>query len=163
MSDQTADDVGTDDGKKSKMPLILGLVACLAGGGAGFFLTFSGMILPDEAAAEKEEAELALKPMKELSFVPLDPMVISVGPASQQRYLRFRAQVEVRKGYEADVQSVMPRIIDILNTYLRALRLEDLEGSDSLLRLRGQMLRRIQVITGEGRVNDLLIMEFVLN
>jgi len=32
-----------------------------------------------------------------------------------------------------------------------------------LLRLRSQMLRRVQVVTGEGRVRDLLIMEFVLN
>jgi flagellar FliL protein len=32
-----------------------------------------------------------------------------------------------------------------------------------MARLRAQMLRRIQVVTGEGRVRDLLITEFVLN
>ena len=31
------------------------------------------------------------------------------------------------------------------------------------VRLRGQMLRRVQLVVGDGRVNDLLIMEFVLN
>jgi flagellar FliL protein len=31
------------------------------------------------------------------------------------------------------------------------------------MRLRGQMLRRVQAVVGEGRVNDLLVMEFVLD
>jgi flagellar FliL protein len=51
----------------------------------------------------------------------------------------------------------------VLNTYLRALSIADLEESTALVRLRAQMLRRVQIVTGEGRINDLLIMEFVLN
>ena len=34
---------------------------------------------------------------------------------------------------------------------------------ERLVRLRAQMLRRVQMVTGEGRVRDLLITEFVLN
>jgi flagellar FliL protein len=29
--------------------------------------------------------------------------------------------------------------------------------------LRAQMLRRVQIVAGEGRIRDLLIMEFVLS
>jgi flagellar FliL protein len=29
--------------------------------------------------------------------------------------------------------------------------------------MRAQLLRRIQIVTGEGRVRDLLVTEFVLN
>ena len=50
----------------------------------------------------------------------------------------------------------MPRVLDVLNTYLRAVEVRDLEEPASLARLRAQMLRRIQVVTGEGRVRDLL-------
>jgi flagellar FliL protein len=50
-----------------------------------------------------------------------------------------------------------------LNGYLRALEAGDLEDRSALTRLRGQMLRRVKMVTGRGRVNDLLIMEFVLN
>ncbi len=57
----------------------------------------------------------------------------------------------------------MPRVLDVLNTYLRAVEVRDLEEPSSLARLRAQMLRRIQVVTGEGRVRDLLISELVLN
>jgi flagellar FliL protein len=65
--------------------------------------------------------------------------------------------------YRADVEHLMPRVVDVLNSYLRALELGDLTDSAALMRLRAQMLRRLQVVTGEGRINDLLIMEFVLN
>ena len=57
----------------------------------------------------------------------------------------------------------MPRIVDVMNGYLRALDAAELENPAALVRLRAQMLRRIQIVTGEGRVRDLLITEFVLN
>ena len=41
--------------------------------------------------------------------------------------------------------------------------MRDIEDPAALARLRAQMLRRIQVVTGEGQVRDLLITEFVLN
>lgn len=51
----------------------------------------------------------------------------------------------------------------MLNGYLRAVETSELEQRAALVRMRAQMLRRVQVVTGEGRVRDLLIMEFVLN
>jgi flagellar protein FliL len=57
----------------------------------------------------------------------------------------------------------MPRITDALNTYLRALEARDLQQPAATVWLRAQMLRRIQLVTGEGRVRDLLITEFVFN
>ena len=73
------------------------------------------------------------------------------------------AQLEVAAAYEADVTHLVPRVLDVLNSYLRAVNLSDLEESASLIVLRAQMLRRIQIVTGEGRVRDLLITEFVFN
>ncbi|MEO1000855.1 MAG: flagellar basal body-associated FliL family protein, partial [Pseudomonadota bacterium] len=57
----------------------------------------------------------------------------------------------------------LPRILDVLNTFLRALHPSDLEDPSALPQLRGHMLRRIQIVTGEGRVRDLLVTEFVIN
>ena len=53
---------------------------------------------------------------------------------------------------------LMPRIQDVLNSYLRAVEVRQLEDPSALLRLRAQMLRRVQIVTGEGRVRDLLIL-----
>jgi flagellar FliL protein len=89
-------------------------------------------------------------------------MIISMDSVPERRLLRFRAQLEVPKSYREDVIKVLPRVVDVLNSYLSALEVADLEDQAALTRLRAQMLRRVQVVTGQGRVNDFLIMEFVL-
>ena len=53
--------------------------------------------------------------------------------------------------------------VGVMNSYLRALDTAALEDPAGLVRMRAQMLRRIQMVTGDGRVRDLLITEFVLN
>jgi flagellar FliL protein len=62
-----------------------------------------------------------------------------------------------------EVTLLLPRIMDVLNGYLRAIDITQLEDPAALIRIRAHMLRRIQIVTGEGRVRDLLITEFVLN
>ena len=54
-------------------------------------------------------------------------------------------------------------MVDTLNTYLRAVDVADLAAPAMAVKIRAQMLRRVQIVTGEGRVRDLLISEFVLN
>ncbi len=156
--------------KKSKLPLLIGLVLMLALGGGGFFAVYSGMILApdpsgnettDGAASESEDVEIL--PLPTIAFVPLDPLVINLGSGRDSYHLRFRAQLEVAPEYEAEVTAVLPRVLDVLNGYLRAVSLEDLQNPASLTKLRAQMLRRIKIVTGEGRVRDLLVMEFVIN
>lgn len=153
-----------DPPKKSKMPLIIGLVLALAGGGGGFYATWSGMILGGGGNEEKasEEAEEVKDPFADIAFVEVEPMIISVDSQPERRMLRFRAQLEVPKSHVDDVTKLLPRVVDVLNSYLRALEVADLEDQTALTRLRAQMLRRVQVVTGAERVNDFLIMEFVL-
>ncbi|MFO1104938.1 MAG: flagellar basal body-associated FliL family protein [Amaricoccus sp.] len=149
--------------------LLFGIVAALALGGGGFWAIYSGMIDPaklmggggehgggggghGEAGSEAAAA-----------FVAMDPITISLPPQASARHLRFTGQIEVEPGQAVAVAAVMPRILDVLNTYLRAVEVRDLEEPAALPRLRAQMLRRVQVVTGEGMVRDLLITEFVLN
>ncbi len=146
--------------KKSKLPLIVGLVLALAFGGGGFYATFSGMILGADMPHDTAEA---VADLPDIAFVPIEPIVVSLGEASQSRHLRFTAQLEVSGPQSADVTLLQPRILDVLNSYLRAVDMAELEDPTALVRIRAQMLRRIQIVTGEGRVRDLLITEFVLN
>lgn len=147
--------------KKSKLPLILGLVLFLALGGGGFYAVYSGLILGQggEASGHAAPAE----DLPPIAFVPLDPVTISLGAVAESRHLRFGAQLEVNTEAEADVTLLKPRILDVLNGYLRAVDMEELADPHALVRLRAQMLRRIQIVTGEGRVRDLLVTEFVIN
>ena len=157
---------GTEDvpKKKSKKPLLIGLVLAFLLGGGGIYAVYSGMILgakpTEEATAEHPVPSDSLPP---IAFVPIDPLIISLGPRAGSRHLRFRAQLEVNPDHKGDVETLLPRVLDVLNSYLRAVDLSDIEDPSALINLRAQMLRRIQLVTGEGRVRDLLIMEFVLN
>lgn len=146
--------------KRSKLPVMAGLVLAVGLGGAGFYATWSGLILgaPDPASAGSPPA-----PLTGIAFVPLNTMVVSLGPDSGSAHLRFTAQVEVADSAEAEVTLLTPRILDVLNSYLRAIDTATIENPQAMAELRAQMLRRVQVVTGEGRVRDLLITEFVLN
>lgn len=149
--------------KRSRILLILGVLLALAGGGAGFYATWTGMILGGETAAEKGHAQASPPGGRDIDYVAIDPLVISMHASSNAKHLMFRANLEVRPEAKEDVEKILPRIVDVLNGYLRALEPGDLEDPSALTRLRAQMLRRVQVVTGPDRVNDLLIMEFVLN
>ena len=154
-------ETGQPKKKVSKKPLLIGLVLMLFLGGGGFYAAWSGMILGGEA--DPHGPAPGVEPLPDIAFVPIDPLVISLGSEARNRHLRFTSQLEVQHGFQAEVTMLMPRILDVLNGYLRAVEVRELEDPTALIRLRAQMLRRVQVVTGEGRVRDLLISEFVLN
>ncbi|UWQ28667.1 flagellar basal body-associated protein FliL [Leisingera sp. M523] len=174
MTDAAVDTEAEAPAKKSKLPLIIGVVLALAGGGGGFFAVQSGLLpfgqkaAPEPAHAAGEAPEgvdsgETAEDIANLAFIEMDPIVITLRKASGIKHLRFRAQLEVDLAHQAEVEKILPRVIDVLNSYLRALELEDLTDPMALPKLRAQMLRRINIATGQGRVRDLLIMDFVLN
>ncbi len=162
--DQTGRD-GDDaaPAKKGKKGFLIGALLALALGGGGFFAVYSGMILGDEYAEKDDTPGKPVADLAPVAFVPLEPLVISLGRMTENRHLRFQAQLEVDPKHLDDVTTLVPRVMDVLNSYLRAVSVADLENPAALVSLRAQMLRRVQLVTGEGRVRDLLVMEFVLN
>jgi len=159
---QTEETEGAAPKKGGKLFLIIGLVLLLAGGGGGFYAVYSGLILshaPDVPETTQEPADDG----PDVAFVPLDPLVVTLGQNGRNSYLRFSAELEVDRQYETEVAHLRPRVLDVLNGYLRAVQAQDLEAPAALARLRSQMLHRVQIVTGEGRVRDLLVTEFVLN
>ena len=158
MADET-DDTAQEKTPKKKGGLVIGLILALAGGGGAFAYT-SGMIGGSPGASGTAEHTSY---GDDLAFIPVDPMTVSLGDATQRRFLRFRAELEVGASYKSDIEKLMPRVVDVLNTYLQSLSLEDIEDPSSLLTLRSQMRRRVDLVVGGDRVHDLLVMEFVVN
>lgn len=159
----TEEDTNIVPQKKGRKGLLVGLVLAALLGGGGFFAAYSGMLeLGGDTNVESETTPVVAS-LPSVSFVELQPLVISLGSAGSLRHLRFRASLEVVPEYEEDVEVLIPRVMDVLNSYLRAVDIALIENPKELLKLRGQMIRRIQIVVGEGRVRDLLILEFVLN
>lgn len=147
--------------KRSFLPVIFGLALAAIGAGGGFYLVYSGTLFSGESGGE--QGSVSVPALLDTTFVALDPMVVSLGPGSQNRHLRFTAHLEVNKPFAAEVEQLRPRIMDVLNSYLRAIETRDFDDVSALTRLRAQMLRRLQIVAGDGRIRDLLIVEFVLN
>jgi flagellar FliL protein len=160
-TDISPDDVPATGGRKGK-GLLLGLLGALVLGGGGFYAVFSGLVPSGhgEVASREHAVDASLA---DIAFVPMEPIMISLAPGASAKHLRFSGQLEVTPGHAEDVTQVMPRVLDVLNTYLRAVDVRDLEQPSAIPKLRAQMLRRVQVVTGDGLVRDLLITEFVLN
>jgi flagellar FliL protein len=152
--------------KGSKLPLILGLALAVMGGAGGYFVVQGGY-LPFGGGAESPAmasgtVEEPLPELSPLGFVPLPPLVVNL-PGDEERFLRFVGQLEVAPEHAGDVEALVPRVVDVLNGFLRAVEPREVQDPTALLRLRAQMLRRVQVVAGGDRVRDLLVMEFVVN
>lgn len=159
MVDATAQETETTPRKGRS--LLFGSIAAIVTGVSGFAASFFDMIPLGSVASVDHTVDVA--PVSAAEFVPIEALTISLGTNSTARHLRFAAQIDVRPGYGEEIRNLMPRILDVLNGYLRAVDPALLEDTSSLSRLKAQMLRRIQIVTGEGRVRDLLITEFVLH
>ncbi|SDX86817.1 flagellar basal body-associated FliL family protein [Citreimonas salinaria] len=169
MADATVD-APVEGKKSSKMPLIIGAVLAVLGGAGGFFVVqmnplglFGGA---DKAHATEEGKDSVYHdptPLGDVGFVEVPPIVISLGPTADGRTLRFRTSLEVPAQHATAVTAIVPRVQDVLNSYLRALEPTDFEAPGALIRLRSQLLRRVKLVAGDDHVRDLLVLEFIVN
>lgn len=150
--------------KKGKAGMIIALLLALMAGGGGFYAAVSGM-LPIGGSEETQgavEDEKELKPLGDNIYIELDPLVVNIRSSSKYQLLKFSGQLEVKPEHAADIEKIKPRLMDVMNTYLNALEAARFEDPIALIKLRSQILRRLQLISGDGRIEDLLIMEFIL-
>lgn len=173
MTDATTTD--PQDGKKpGKKPLIISVVLMVVGGAGGYFATSSGLISvsgkasttqSEDGLSQKNRTDMveAVEPLPDIAYVALEPVVVTMIHTEQVFNLRFRAQLEVNAMYKEDVAKITPRIIDVLNSYLRALEIDDFRNGSALTKVRAQLLRRFQAVAGQGRIRDVLVMDFTLN
>jgi flagellar FliL protein len=169
-------------GKFSAKKIVLFVVLplfLLGGGGAGLY--FSGMLdkylKKDEAAIESEQHADAghEKPAKGkagehgatvpgAAFLEIPNMLVNLsGPDEQPRYLRLKVQLELKNQADlAEVQGVMPRVVDQFQTYLRELRVKDLRGSAGIYRLQMELLSRVNAAAYPVEVKDVLFQEILI-
>ncbi len=142
--------------------LVLGSIA--AGGAAGAL----GLLAPIHDLLSGRNAE-ALPPAPVFYALPEFGVAIggltedqtSSGPAFG-RLLRAVVQLEVEAARLPDVESLQPRIVDALLTFLHALDQRDVGSARSLDRLKAQMLHRVRQVTGDDAVRSVLITEFAV-
>ena len=147
------------------VPLGIGLGAAILSAAGAFFLVQQGLLplpLPPREAVFTSAEPKAQREGPDTDFVALTPLIVTLGEGDALRQLQMTAQLEVAPDAVDSVQLLTPRVVDVLNTYLRAVDSTTVEDPAAMLRMRAQMLRRVQVVTGDDMVRDLLIAEFIL-
>jgi len=144
-----------------------GLVLLLGIGAGVFFLFFSGSKHEEQQAHAEEgppkPAEPA-GPVKSVYFNMPDLLVnLNAGAGRRTSFLKLTMSVELRSIDDAaQFEANLPRIVDNFQVYLRELRPEDLRGSSGFLKLREELLTRVQLAAAPARVNDILFREMLV-
>jgi flagellar FliL protein len=158
--DKTAETPAKKGGKGKLILFAVPVVLLLAGAG----LWFTG-ILPHALGMDKREdqAAEATKPVPP-SYVDVPEMVANLNSnAHKPSYVKLSARVEVPN--PADVEKVkagMPRLQDMMQTYLREMRPEELRGSAGTYRLREELLVRANAAVAPAKISDVLFTQMLV-
>ncbi|MEL7464228.1 MAG: flagellar basal body-associated FliL family protein [Pseudomonadota bacterium] len=159
VGEEIEEDAKPKGGLKRLAPLILAPLI-LAGG--GFYVTYAGMLGGDETAEAKSEEEAKPKvSLDEMAYMELDEMVVPLAPSARSRVLIFQASLEVGPDELSEIEKLRPRLLDVLNTYLRVVDHEALEEPSAMPLLRARLLRRLSVVAAPIEPRDILITTFV--
>ena len=155
------DDKPAKKAGKGKL-ILIAVPVVLIGAGAG--LWFTG-ILPHLLGMDKhdEHVEEIAKPVPP-TFVDVPEMVANLnGGAHKPSYVKLNARVEVPKPDDVEkVKAAMPRLQDMMQTYLREMRPEELHGSAGVYRLREELLVRANAAVAPAKVSDVLFSQMLI-
>jgi flagellar FliL protein len=166
---QTEDDKTETEGEEAKpapakrklsLKVILmavgGLVAIGGIGGGVYFFFF----------AHKAEAATAANQVKPPAFLDMPDVLVNLssgGGNERTQYLKVKVVLELPdQELSAQIQPIMPRIMDTFQTYLRELRPTDLDGSAGLYRLKEELTRRVNAAIAPNHINAVLFKEIVI-
>jgi flagellar FliL protein len=148
---------------RKKLLLLIGLpIILLIAAAAGIY--FSGLADPFLKSNETVKTDEP-PPPKPAVFLDLPEILVNLNSAGTRRtnFLKISISLEVESSTDVvKLQSLMPRIVDSFQVYLRELRVEDLKGSAGMYRLREDLLRRINEATRPVKVNDVLFKEMLI-
>ncbi len=157
-----ADGGATKGGRKKLVIVALPVLLVLVGGG----LWFSG-VLPRVLGLTHEQPHGARQenaPPSAPIYVEVPELVANLnGNPRRPAYIKVRPRLEVAKQDDvARVQSAMPRLLDMFQTFLRETRPEELRGSAGIHRLREELIARADIAVPGGGVTDVLFTEMLI-
>ena len=150
--------------RKKQIAFIILPILLVVGGMAGAY--FSGIADP-LISMLKIEIHPTTEPSKEVQapvFYDLPEMLVNLDTEGiRQHFLKIQVSLELKSPLDASlIDEMMPRIIDNFQIYLRELRVEDLNGSAALVRLREDLLTRVNDTIKPVQVNDLLFKDILV-
>lgn len=147
-------------GKKLVLFVVAPLVFLLIAGAAAWSFLGGG-----ETKPEVKDVELAkANEPTEILFYELPEMLVNLNSGGRKAsYLKVKVSLEVdRQSALKELETKLPRVIDDFQIYLRELRIEDLNGSAGMFRLKEELLRRVNTSLYPTKVKDVLFNEMLV-
>ena len=141
--------------KKRLMIAVPVLALLLAGAGAGAYFFLAG----PKPAASGDAA-----PPPQVAYSDVDDLLVNIqSPDSTPVYLKLSVALELDDDTaKAGVAVLMPRVRDAFEAYLRELRIDDLKGSEGVMRLKEELLRRAAIAAAPYHVRDVLLKQMIV-
>jgi flagellar protein FliL len=133
-----------------------GVVALGALGGGGYFFMGRHSAEGTAAAAPQPKAPI---------YIDMPDVLVNLSSTGSERtqYLKVKISLELPdQQMQAQIQPLMPRLLDTFQTYLRELRPTDLDGSAGLYRLKEELTRRVDAAIAPSKINAVLFKEIVV-
>lgn len=183
--EQTGFDEEGEDGEKKKggglKKIIIIVLALVILGGGGYFaytMFFAGGDEPPPAAkpaqgeakpgeaqgqAGQPTGDKAAADNPEASVYPLDPFIVNLSDPTGNRYLKVKLALDLSSKALADeVQKKIPRIRDAVLLLLSSKSFNEIASVEGKLKLRSELLHRINQALTKGRVSTLYFTDFVV-
>lgn len=152
-------------GKVIILYIVAPLLVLLIGGGAGAY--FLGMF--DAPVEEHGSGEHAADGEHEEGkpvavFYDLPEILVNLSTTGKKEtYLKIRIALELEdEKMQAGLEPLMPRVVDNFQVFLREMRVEDLSGSAGMVRLKEELLQRINLSVQPLKVRDVLFKEMLI-
>lgn len=174
--DSSGEEGAKKGGNKKILIIVAALLVFLIGTGAALFFTGAldsvlGKKTEEHAEGDaakghdkKADAHGAGKSGKGGVFIEVPKMIVNLNSDDDvPRYLRLSVQLELDTPEDAAaVETILPRVVDQFQTYLRELRVRDLRGSGGIYRLQMELLWRVNQAAAPVKVKDVLFQEILI-
>ena len=166
------DELEEGESKGKKGIVIVLMLVLLIGAGAGLY--FTGMLdslmnkdMADIAEMTNEEGTALATSKKEpmeVVYYELPHIMANLNPGSATpSFIKTTITIEApNQETISRLQVIQPKVMDVINTYVRELRPGDLKGSAGIQRLREEIMMRINKTLDPDEISNVLFKEILI-
>ena len=138
----------------------VGVILLLVLGGGAYWFFFTG----EDPNTKVAQAEALPETPPNITFYDMPDIIVNIQSVdATPAYLKLQVALELDSPEQkAGIDALKPRIVDQFQGYLRELRLDDLKGSAGVVRLKEELLRRINASAAPYRVRDVLLKQMIV-
>lgn len=116
-------------------------------------------------AMKKKAPDVEMKnSLQSTMFIPIEEVTVNLRTNDDSHsWLRVKVTLEVhgKNNYDVAVK-MMPKIIDVFQTYLKELRKTDLDGSFGIYKMKDEMLMRINTMLYPAQIEGVFFQEIIM-